>query len=93
MSTEKGVTMEKKVLSDEVSEKIVENEDKKQDLQRYIAGGAFLSIVALMAYLAMGGVELERISALSNAIEMYYLTMSGIVATFFGAEAFLASRK
>ena len=85
--------MAKNVVSDEISEEMVENEDKKQDLQRYIAGGAFLSMVALMAYLAIGGAELERIDALSNAIEMFFLTMSGVVATFFGAEAYLAGRK
>lgn len=71
----------------------LENSDRKQDIQRKLAVAAFISMVALMGYVLLGNVASERIEAMSNLIEMFYISMAGIIAAFFGADAFITTRK
>jgi len=68
----------------------LENRDRKEDQQRRMAWVAMISMVVFTGFLVFTNfVEVERIDALSNALEMFYIAQAGIVATFFGTSAWV----
>lgn len=68
----------------------LENKDKKEDQQRRMAWVAMISMIVLTAALFLPIISPERIAALSNLISMFYIAQAGIVATFFGAQAYMS---
>lgn len=81
-----------KVSSTEKELVELENETQKITTQRKIAIAAFAASLLVMSYLLLGFAPIERIEALSSLIETFYFSMAGIVAAFFGAEAFLTKK-
>lgn len=67
-----------------------ENKDKKEDQLRQMAWLAMSSMVVATAVLFSPLVSIERLGALSSVIQMFYLAQAGVVATFFGANAYLS---
>ena len=67
-----------------------ENKDKKEDQLRQMAWLAMGSMVAATAILFSPLVSIERLGALSSVIQMFYLAQAGVVATFFGANAYVS---
>lgn len=70
----------------------LENANEKQDTQRKIAIFAFVAVILVTAYLLLGFAPIERVDALSNLIETFYFSMAGIIAAFFGAEAWMVKK-
>lgn len=67
-----------------------ENKDKKEDQLRQMAWLAMSSMVVATAILFSPLVSIERLAALSSVIQMFYLAQAGVVATFFGANAYVS---
>lgn len=74
------------------AEKLIEleNRDKKEDQLRQMAWVAMLSMVAFTITLFMPFVSVERLSALDNLLSMFYIAQAGVVATFFGSQAYMS---
>lgn len=67
----------------------VENRDKKEDQQRRMAWIAMLSMIIFTAILFSPIISAERVAALSDLLSMFYIAQAGVVATFFGAQAYI----
>lgn len=80
------VTVEEKKLN------ALENADKKASVQRSIAIYSFVAIIAITVLALTPIIPLDRIETLSNLIEMFYMSCAGIIAAFFGAEAWATRR-
>lgn len=74
------------------SEKIIqiENEDKKQDAQRNMA---WLALVGMIFYpfltMFMAALGLDA-SILASMADIYFISVAGILAAFYGKEAYMS---
>lgn len=68
----------------------LENKDKKEDQLRMMAWVAMLSMVVFTAALYTPLIALERLAAIDNILQMFYIAQAGVVATFFGANAYMS---
>jgi hypothetical protein len=68
----------------------MENKDKKEDQLRAMAWVAMGSMVVFTAMLYTPFVGLERLAAIDNILQMFYIAQAGVVATFFGANAYMS---
>jgi len=68
----------------------IENQDKKEDQQRRMAWLAMGSMVIFTGLLYTPLVSIERLQAIDNILGMFYIAQAGVVATFFGSQAYLS---
>jgi hypothetical protein len=90
------------ILSDEelmTAEKLAELEaaiarekdrDAKEDQLRHMAWVAMLSMLVFTVILFLPFIEIERVHALDNLLQMFYIAQAGIVASFFGSSAYMS---
>lgn len=71
----------------------LENEDKKNDAQRFMAITASISMVIVTIALFLPIIPVEKIQSMSDLISMFYISSAGIIASFFGTEAYLSGKK
>jgi len=76
-------------LARESAAREAENRDKKEDQQRRMAWIAMLSMIGFTAVLFSPIISAERVAALSDLLSMFYIAQAGVVATFFGAQAYI----
>ena len=67
----------------------LENRDKKEDQQRRMAWMAMISMIVFTVFLFLPVVSNERVEALSDLLSMFYIAQAGVVASFFGAQAYI----
>ena len=67
-----------------------ENKDAKEDQLRKMAWTAMISMVVFTFFLFLPYISIERLTALASVIQMFYLAQAGVVATFFGATAYVS---
>jgi uncharacterized membrane protein len=67
-----------------------ENKDAKEDQLRKMAWTAMISMVIFTAFLFLPFIPTERITALASVLQMFYIAQAGVVATFFGATAYVS---
>ena len=77
------------VVSDqefEMKQKLVllENEDKKQDQQRYLVWFSALSVTVFIVVLMTPLIPMERIDHLSGIAEIWVLSNMGVIGSFIG---------
>lgn len=82
------VTDKEMSIADHIIE--TENKDAKEDQLRKMAWVAMGSMVLFTAVLFSPLVSEERLSALSSLLQMFYIAQAGVVATFFGASAYVS---
>ncbi|PHS22223.1 MAG: hypothetical protein COA84_13780 [Robiginitomaculum sp.] len=70
----------------------LENQDRKSDQQRSIVWTAAISVLIVTAILFTPMVSETRLELLGDVIQMFYITQAGIIATFFGSQAFMSRR-
>jgi len=68
----------------------IENRDAKEDQLRQMAWVAMMSMVVFTLVLFLPFISDERISALDNLLQMFYIAQAGVVATFFGSSAYMS---
>lgn len=79
----------------EASEKItqIENTDKKEDAQRRMAWVALGGMVTYpLITMLMSAFGLDA-SILSSMADLYFISVAGIVAAFYGKEAYMSKHK
>ncbi len=86
-----GVVSDEEILK---AEKMIEleNKDKKEDQLRQMAWVAMLSMVAFTIALFLPFLSVERLTALDNLLSMFYIAQAGVVATFFGSQAYMSKQ-
>jgi hypothetical protein len=67
-----------------------ENKDAKEDQLRKMAWTAMISMVLFTFFLFLPIITTERITALASVLQMFYIAQAGVVATFFGATAYVS---
>jgi hypothetical protein len=67
-----------------------ENKDAKEDQLRKMAWTAMISMVIFTFFLFLPIITIERITALASVLQMFYIAQAGVVATFFGATAYVS---
>lgn len=67
----------------------IENADKKEDQLRAMAWVAMLSMVVFTIMLFFPIIDTDRVAALDNLLQMFYIAQAGVVATFFGSTAYM----
>lgn len=65
---------------------------RKVQTQRKIATTAIAAVVVFTAILMTPYVTIDRVQALSDVFSMFYITMSGIIAAYFGAAAWMGKK-
>ena len=68
----------------------LENADKKEDQLRAMAWVAMLSMVVFTIILFLPIIDTDRVAALDNLLQMFYIAQAGVVATFFGSSAYMS---
>jgi hypothetical protein len=68
----------------------LENADKKEDQLRAMAWVAMLSMVVFTIMLFLPLIDTDRVAALDNLLQMFYIAQAGVVATFFGSSAYMS---
>jgi len=68
----------------------IENKDAKEDQLRKMAWAAMGSMIIVTLAVCTPFVEIARITALGSVLQMFYLAQAGVVATFFGASAYVS---
>lgn len=68
----------------------MENKDKKEDQLRAMAWVAMSSMIIFTVVLFLPIIPVERVAALDNLLQMFYIAQAGVVATFFGANAYMS---
>ena len=71
----------------------LENEDKKEDAQRYMAWFALLGMVlypSLVVFSILVNLD-QAAKILGDMAAVYYVSVAAIVAAYFGAQAFKKS--
>ena len=71
----------------------LENEDKKEDAQRYMAGFALLGMLlypSLVVFSILVNLD-QAAKILGDMAAVYYVSVAAIVAAYFGAQAFKKS--
>jgi hypothetical protein len=68
-----------------------ENKDKKEDQLRQMAWMAMGSMVLFTGVLFSPLVSIEKLTALGAVLQMFYLAQAGVVATFFGSQAYVST--
>jgi hypothetical protein len=87
--TNKDGVVDDSELNREQTARDLENRDKKEDQQRRMAWIAMLSMIGFTAILFSPIISAERVAALSDLLSMFYIAQAGVVATFFGAQAYI----
>lgn len=59
--------------------------------QRSIAITAMVIMCAVTIYLLVF-MPVDRLAAVSNILDMFYITMGGVIATYMGVEAYITKR-
>lgn len=83
-----GVVDDEEIARENAAREL-ENKDKKEDQQRRMAWIAMLSMIVFTAILFSPIISPERVAALSDLLSMFYIAQAGVVATFFGAQAYI----
>jgi len=68
----------------------LENRDKREDQQRRMAWVAMISMIVLTLFLFLPIISPERIAALADLLSMFYIAQAGVVAAFFGSQAYMS---
>lgn len=68
----------------------IENRDKKEDQQRRMAWLAMGSMVIFTALLFTPIISIDRLQVIGDILGMFYIAQAGVVATFFGSQAYLS---
>lgn len=76
-------------IAAEKAEREIRNSDKREAQQRRMAWIAMWSMIAFTGVLFTPLVSVDRVNALSSLFSMFYVAQAGVVATFFGAQAYL----
>ena len=84
--SEQDVAVQKEIL-------VIENQDKRELQQRRMAWVAMLCMLVFTMTLFTPLISIERINALSDLLGMFYIAQAGIIATFFGSQAFMTVNK
>jgi nicotinamide riboside transporter PnuC len=63
---------------------LLENEDKKQDQQRYLMWFSALSVTVFIVVLMTPLIPMERIDHLSGIAEIWVLSNMGVIGSFIG---------
>jgi hypothetical protein len=61
-------------------------------LQRRIATFAFIALLVSGGWL-MFGMEETRLQAMGNLLDLYFITLGGIIATYMGSEAYATANR
>lgn len=69
----------------------VVEEDEVEIVKRRVATHRKLALMAMLALLASGGwiigvTDAEKVEALGGVLDLYWITLGGIIATYMGAE-------
>jgi hypothetical protein len=70
----------------------LENKDKREDQQRRMAWVSMMSMIIFTLILFSPFVPADKVSALADLLSMFYVAQAGVVATFFGTQAFINTR-
>lgn len=75
----------------------VVEEDEVEIVKRRVSTHRKLALMAMLALLASGGwiigvTDAEKVEALGGVLDLYWITLGGIIATYMGAEIW-ASKK
>jgi hypothetical protein len=67
----------------------LENRNAKEDQLRQMAWVAMMSMVIFTVVLFLPVIDTDRVAALDNLLQMFYIAQAGVVATFFGSTAYM----
>lgn len=76
-------------LETEKTERDIKNADKKEAQQRRMAWIAMWSMIVFTGVLFTPLISVERVDSLSALFSMFYIAQAGVIATFFGSQAYL----
>jgi len=92
-SSHYDINKDKMISDDEIKTEIaiheLDNHILKENQLRRMAWVAMFSMIGFTAILFLPIITIERVKSLSDLLSMFYIAQAGVVATFFGAQAFI----
>lgn len=67
----------------------IDNRDRKEDQLRRMAWVAMISMLVFTVVLFMPFISDDRVTVLSSVIQTFYVAQAGVIATFYGASAYI----
>jgi hypothetical protein len=71
----------------------IEHEDEKFDTQKKMVWATFISMIAFIAILCSPFLSDARVTSLTSVASTFAIAMAGIIASYMGAQAFMAKPK
>jgi hypothetical protein len=90
LNQDKVITPEELAQAGELSK--LNQSEEKSSTQRYMAWTAMVSMILFTGLLFTPFFSLERIQALSDVLDVFYIAQAGIIGAYFGLSGWL-SRK
>jgi hypothetical protein len=87
-----GVVTDEELSKSELIMKL-ENEDKKQEAQRKMAWWAIIGMMAYPVFTVLVDAFGFNASLLVSMADLYFIASAGIVAAFYGKEAYMSKRQ
>jgi hypothetical protein len=77
----------------EISERILELElrEEKHKTQQKMAWSAIISMIIFVIIILSPIISVEKLEALSDLFGLYFISVSGIVAAYFGSSAWMSN--
>ena len=92
-SSHYDINKDRVISDDEIKAEIaiheLDNRILKENQLRRMAWVAMFSMIIFTAILFLPIITIERVKSLSDLLSMFYIAQAGVVATFFGAQAFI----
>lgn len=65
---------------------------KRRTVQRRMAIASMIALVATGTWMVLG-MPAERLEAMGSLLDLYWVTLGGVIATYMGAEAYSSASK
>jgi hypothetical protein len=84
------LSLAKQLIEIEAEKAKEQDRDLKENQLRYMAWVSMISMIAVTIFLFLPILPVDRLLALDNLIQMFYIAQAGVIASFFGSSAYMS---
>ena len=88
--SETELALAKQLMEIDVEKAKEQDRDLKENQLRYMAWVSMFSMIGVTIFLFLPILSNDRLIALDNLIQMFYIAQAGVIASFFGSNAYMS---
>jgi uncharacterized membrane protein YjjP (DUF1212 family) len=88
--SETELALAKQIMEIDAEKAKEQDRDLKENQLRYMAWVSMISMIAVTIFLFLPIISNDRLIALDNLIQMFYIAQAGVIASFFGSSAYMS---